>query len=522
MVHDSRALRPLLNEIQRRVGSGAEFCRRVAVDGVPLDSKTRRTWFDDVRTVAISPGHVAAIWAAASQLNIDTTLFEPVSAIWDLAGTYAENRARTIDSGADLRVTPYHMRVCVPALGLTLRSPFGASSSICTCSPDRIAALARAGCDALTGKTTRSQAVDPLPPPNLAVVDDDIDLAGFDGRSTPTVKVVAADETDIHGCNTANSYAMPTSDPETYAREFRQSLDSLRDGQVLIASIVGSARLKAPLSTLVEDFVATARIVIAAGATVIEVNLSCPNSYGREGLIYQDIAAAKEILRVLRGTFPSVKILAKLGYLRGPKLEQFADMAQRYVNGSVTMNSLSVHAVTPGLHGPVPFFGAGRPSGLSGPAILPLGLQMVETMARWREANGGRNAFAIFGVGGVTVPEDVSRYLNAGADIVQATRIFLEDRRFGLQVQRHLRETQPARERRREDEEELAFFNLRTALRARAIQGNGSARRVGLDFLSRWMDQNETEVRTGYRRASVPTAADIEAHIRRELGLASL
>jgi dihydroorotate dehydrogenase len=58
--------------------------------------------------------------------------------------------------------------------------------------------------------------------------------------------------------------------------------------------------------------------------------------------------------------------------------------------------------------------------GLSGPPLKPRGLEVV---ARLRQhLDTGR---VIIGVGGITTAEDVSAYLAAGADVVQAYTAFI-------------------------------------------------------------------------------------------------
>ena len=60
-----------------------------------------------------------------------------------------------------------------------------------------------------------------------------------------------------------------------------------------------------------------------------------------------------------------------------------------------------------------------------------------------RAEKGGYRDRVIFGMGGVAEPEDVQRFRDAGADVVQATTAFLHDLCFAARV-RHVLAGQPA------------------------------------------------------------------------------
>lgn len=65
--------------------------------------------------------------------------------------------------------------------------------------------------------------------------------------------------------------------------------------------------------------------------------------------------------------------------------------------------------------------------------ILPLGLTCVQRIANIRQQYGLKDLF-IVGIGGVTEPEDALRYIDCGADVVQAATVFFSDPYFASRV----------------------------------------------------------------------------------------
>jgi dihydroorotate dehydrogenase len=80
------------------------------------------------------------------------------------------------------------------------------------------------------------------------------------------------------------------------------------------------------------------------------------------------------------------------------------------------------------------------PGGLSGPPLLPRGLEVVQRL-RARLGQGP----VIIGVGGITTVDDARAYLEAGADLLQGYTAFIYEGPFwASRINRALTSTSPA------------------------------------------------------------------------------
>jgi len=140
-----------------------------------------------------------------------------------------------------------------------------------------------------------------------------------------------------------------------------------------------------------------------------EINLSCPNDARRDGPPFAlDPDAVAEIVSGCRARTER-PLLAKLAP-NDPDISRTVRVA-----AEAGADGLTLVNTTPGilLHADSgkPELGAG-PGGVSGPALLPLGLRAV------REARKGTR-LPLVGVGGVLAPPDAVAYARAGASLVQ-------------------------------------------------------------------------------------------------------
>lgn len=161
-----------------------------------------------------------------------------------------------------------------------------------------------------------------------------------------------------------------------------------------------------------------ARLEDAEGFVAYELNVSCPNVKEggalfstREDLLAAAVASARAATQR--------PIIAKLA----PNVPDIGRMAEVAVGAGA--DGLSLINTLPGLLFDVetrqPVLGAGA-GGISGPAILPVGVHAVWNAAR-------RVDVPILGLGGVTSAEDAIQYLLAGASLVQmGTAVFADPR----------------------------------------------------------------------------------------------
>ncbi|MBM4394706.1 MAG: quinone-dependent dihydroorotate dehydrogenase [Deltaproteobacteria bacterium] len=163
----------------------------------------------------------------------------------------------------------------------------------------------------------------------------------------------------------------------------------------------------------VEDICATVAAVLPHCDAVV-LNLSCPNT--ADGRTFEDPAALRELLGAVRRVpGPPRPIAAKLSPDLAPDaLAAVVDEAVRGgVRGFVATNTTRSR---PGLATPDP----PSPGGLSG---APLRTTAVATVRAIRGACD--RGCAVVGCGGVSGPDDVREFLDAGADLVEAYTGFI-------------------------------------------------------------------------------------------------
>lgn len=285
---------------------------------------------------------------------------------------------------------------------------------------------------------------------------------------------------------------MPSPPPEVWQALVRQCLPLHGRGKLLIVSVVGG-RVQpsepASLQQIVDDFVRVALLAAEAGAKVIELNLSCPNT--DDALLYVDLKATERVCEAVRKALPvDVKILVKVGYLQDHQTRDFVLATAENVDGYTAINTFAVETYQPLQYGEDrPVFGEGVRAGLSGPPIRRLALRCVK---RLRDDLLRENlSRGVIGTGGVSSPEDVTALLDAGADVVQAATIFLSDARFAVRVREHLRELKGATLLTTQERVKLARQNWTEAIGVLEDQGLGEAlEEVGYPAFLEWRKNN--------------------------------
>jgi dihydroorotate dehydrogenase (NAD+) catalytic subunit len=173
---------------------------------------------------------------------------------------------------------------------------------------------------------------------------------------------------------------------------------------VFIANIVGS--------TVKEYADIAAEFDSIKGIKALEVNISCPNvkkggiAFGTDPqLSYKVIKAVKKNTKKL--------IIAKLT----PNVTDIVDIARACIDAGADMISLinTVNAMVIDINTkrPVLFNNKG---GLSGPAIKPIGVYLVNRVFNYIKEN--KLAIPIIGMGGILTYEDALEFIIAGANAV--------------------------------------------------------------------------------------------------------
>ncbi len=302
-------------------------------------------------------------------------------------------------------------------LGQSLGFPLGVPASPLTANARWIGFLARQGFNILTYKTVRSSFHDPHPAPNWVFTDGDRPWpVGEDGQ------VVVGDidswPKNRRAFSTANSFGMPSSNPEAWQADVVATLRAIADDQLLLVSVVGSNQSG---EDQVQDFVTVAKQAEETGCRVIELNLSCPNSIDEEtGEVSHDFVclsptATLAVVEAVRSGLlhGDTRLVVKLAYLPGDRLAEVVNPIGELVDGISGINTMQRTIVD--RHGE-PTFDGRREAGVSGIAIRDHGLDFVRRLAELRADLNAR--FDILGMGGVMTPQDVVEFHAAGADAV--------------------------------------------------------------------------------------------------------
>jgi len=344
--------------------------------------------------------------------------------------------------------------------GKKLDSPFGASASCITMNSQWVEVLARAGADVITYKTvrTRSCTAHDLPH-NLGYIVEPVELlvADDDPGNFPVQLQATSDwRRRLPGrpYGMANCFGMPSQEPEAWKVDVARSvklLNELSPGKLLILSVVGTADGNDP-QALIDDFAHCVEIATQIEThfpQVIELNLSCPHTYGREGTVFQNPELARSICeranQVIETSGKGIRLLAKIGYLPKEDLYKLCDEVAEFVDGFSAINTRPTEILGGRKNDgrkahyfaqdeiTMPF----KKAGVSGTPLCGSAFWTIKELRSILDHNGQKDK-VIFGMGGVSNPEDVRRYMDAGASVVQATTEFINNLRLAAEVRQFL------------------------------------------------------------------------------------
>ena len=261
----------------------------------------------------------------------------------------------------------------VELAGLELANPVLLASGILDSTPGILERMADSGAGALV---TKSISLKPRP-----------------GYAGPTVAEVAPG-------TWINAMGLPNPGLAEFLDEF-----DLRGGKVpVIPHLVADTPA---------EFGKLAAGVAEAGAKLAEINLSCPHPQAAyTGLLTaQDpeaaaaaVATASEYLPIIAKLSPNVSDIGTIAVA-------CAEAGAAAVSAINTMPALDIDTA---LERPVLGTAFG---GLSGPALLPIGLRCVLKAVRALRDAG--HATPVIGIGGISSGEDAAKYLLCGAQAVQ-------------------------------------------------------------------------------------------------------
>ena len=180
----------------------------------------------------------------------------------------------------------------------------------------------------------------------------------------------------------------------------------------MIVSVVGTADADTSEAAFIDDFRKLTAEAREAGAQVIELMFSCPNVGRRESEVYRDPMAAERIAKAARAAAGSLPLLVKIGPIE--TRDEMTALLRRLggvVNGVVMINapSRTIFDRTGSFA-----FGVGRErAGMMGAAVFDIAMRCVQQAVQIvRQDDLGLRVLA---VGGVTSPQRISAFVNAGA-----------------------------------------------------------------------------------------------------------
>jgi dihydroorotate dehydrogenase (NAD+) catalytic subunit len=294
-------------------------------------------------------------------------------------------------------------------LGHAVHAPFGIPAGPLL-NGNFVKAALDHGFDLPVYKTVRTRKYASHPWPNVLAVHPEGDLPA-------TRQTLVADEHYTEPLSITNSFGVPSFDPEFWQPDMADAVRSAHKGQVVIASFQGT-KGEGGVEAYIEDYRVGARLVKETGATICEVNFSCPNE-GTSNLLCFDIPRAAAIAAAIKEVFgDDVKLVTKMAYFADDaQLAMYVREVCSIVDGVSAINTISAEVVDASGKQALP--GDGRLfSGVCGRSIRWAGLEMTARLKRHREESN--LDFAIVGVGGVTGAADFEAYRNAGADAVMS------------------------------------------------------------------------------------------------------
>ncbi|MFT8243242.1 hypothetical protein [Roseomonas sp. BN140053] len=292
-------------------------------------------------------------------------------------------------------------------LGLPVRSRFGLAASLGLRAP-WVELYARLGFDILTYKTVRLRPKLAAPMPNWLFVPDDARAADPEAP----LRAEAAIPADPAAATAVGSIAMPSSDPAVWRPDIARCRALLRPGQVLVVSVVGTAREGMGEDAFVAEFEELAAAVREAGAQAVEANLSCPNVGRGEGETYLNAPLAGRIARAVRRGAGGLPVLLKIG--AGADDAALAALLRAVAGSADAVTAVNAPSRVILDASGAPAFGTGRErAGLMGGAVHGIALDCVRRAVDIVRRD--RLGLEIVAVGGVTSPARARAMLEAGA-----------------------------------------------------------------------------------------------------------
>src|SRR5262249_58949217 len=221
---------------------------------------------------------------------------------------------------------------------------------------------------------------------------------------------------------------MPSMDPEIWRKDMRRTKERLGEGQILIASVLGTADPGGDAESLIADYTRCAVWAAEAGADAIEVQLAAPNLFGEPGqMICESIPLSAQILYRIRTTL-SIPLIAKLGVFRTPRLlHETATKLAPWVSAFSLVPSIPRRVLD---EDGKPAFEGREWADVVGASTYPVCARQIEEMIAWRKAAAWDHA--ILAIGGITTVDRARELLAEGATVALVDTAAIFDPLFAV------------------------------------------------------------------------------------------
>ncbi len=242
-----------------------------------------------------------------------------------------------------------------------------------------------------------------------------------------------------------NSVGMPSPAPQDWLPMVIEGQKiTQKSNKLTITSVVGTTHNGDNIEDLAKDYAFTARCAESAGEKIIELNLSCPNVSGKEGVIYKDINACEIIVKTTREMLRNKEtiILIKLGFADKDHYKKLLKTCAKYINGVVAINTISMQITDKNGKQALP---GGLSSGTCGAAIIDLATLAVKRLNSAKkelnqQTNKQANHIKIIGCGGVIDATSFMQHIDAGAEFVMCATASLFNPNLPTEIAKYIRD----------------------------------------------------------------------------------
>ena len=235
-----------------------------------------------------------------------------------------------------------------------------------------------------------------------------------------------------------NSFGMPSDAPLKWLPDVLDMEEyAKKKKKLIITSVVGTPKENGTIEELANDYAFLAHMAKSVGSTIIELNLSCPNVSGGEGIIYKDPESSKIIVKRTRELLndSNIKLLVKVGYGNKNFYKKFLKATAEYIDGVVAINTIPMHIVDENGNQALP---GGEISGVCGKAILKMSVKAVANLCEVRNELFLKEQVKIIGCGGVMDTEAFIQHINAGAEFVMCATAALFNPELPIEIAQHI------------------------------------------------------------------------------------